>query len=37
MDLVSNYTVFVYLGVETPETCWATHKRQAINLWNCCI
>jgi hypothetical protein len=22
---------------ETPETCWATHKRQVINLWNCCI
>jgi hypothetical protein len=22
---------------ETPETCWATHKRQIINLWNCCI
>ena len=25
------------MGGETPETCWATHKRQAINLWNCCI
>ena len=24
-------------GGETPETCWATHKRQVINLWNCCI
>jgi len=22
---------------EAPETCWATHKRQVINLWNCCI
>jgi len=22
---------------EEPETCWATHKRQVINLWNCCI
>jgi hypothetical protein len=22
---------------ETPETCPATHKRQVINLWNCCI
>jgi len=20
-----------------PETCWTTHKRQVINLWNCCI
>jgi hypothetical protein len=25
------------MGVETPEACWATHKRQVINLWNCCI
>jgi len=25
------------MGGETPETCWATHKRQVINLWNCCI
>jgi len=25
------------IGVEAPETCWATHKRQVINLWNCCI
>ena len=25
------------MGEETPETCWATHKRQVINLWNCCI
>jgi len=25
------------MGVETPETCWATHKSQVINLWNCCI
>jgi len=24
-------------GEEAPETCWATHKRQVINLWNCCI
>jgi len=22
---------------ETPETCWATQKRQVINLWDCCI
>jgi hypothetical protein len=22
---------------KAPETCWATHKRQVINLWNCCI
>jgi hypothetical protein len=19
-----------------PKTCWATHERQVINLWNCC-
>jgi len=25
------------MGGETPETCWATHKRRVINLWNCCI
>jgi hypothetical protein len=25
------------MGVKAPETCWATHKRQVINLWNCCI
>jgi len=25
------------MGEETSETCWATHKRQVINLWNCCI
>jgi len=25
------------MGVEAPEIFWATHKRQVINLWNCCI
>jgi len=25
------------MGGKAPETCWAIHKRQAINLWNCCI
>jgi hypothetical protein len=25
------------MGVEAPETCWATHKRQIINMWDCCI
>ena len=25
------------MGVEAPETCWATHKHQVINLWNYCI
>ena len=25
------------MGVKTPETCWAVHKRQVINLRNCCI
>jgi len=24
------------MGGEAPETRWATHKRQVINLWNCC-
>jgi hypothetical protein len=25
------------MGVEAPETYWTKHKRQVINLWNCCI
>ena len=25
------------MAVEEPETCWVTHKRQVMNLWNCCI
>ena len=25
------------MGVRTPETCWAVHKRRVINLRNCCI
>jgi len=25
------------MGVTTPETCWAGHKHQVINLRNCCI
>jgi hypothetical protein len=25
------------MGVRTLETCWAVHKRQVINLRNCCI
>jgi len=25
------------MGEEASETCWVTHKRQVINLWNCCI
>jgi len=29
--------MLLMMGGETPETCWATHKRQVINLWNCCI
>jgi len=28
---------FLIMGGETPETCWATHKRQVINLWYCSI
>jgi len=30
-------SLLLMMGVEEPETCWATHKRQVINLWNCCI
>jgi hypothetical protein len=29
--------MLLMMGGETPETYWATHKRQVINLWNCCI
>jgi hypothetical protein len=29
--------MLLMMGVEAPKTCWATHKRQVINLWNCCI
>ena len=25
------------MGEEMPEICWATHKRQVINLRKCCI
>jgi hypothetical protein len=25
------------MGEDMPETCWTTHKRQVINLWNCYI
>jgi hypothetical protein len=25
------------MGVRTSETCWVVHKRQVINLRNCCI
>jgi len=25
------------MGGEASKTCWATHKCQVINLWNCCI
>jgi hypothetical protein len=25
------------MGVRTPETWWAVHKRQVMNLRNCCI
>jgi hypothetical protein len=25
------------MGVRTPKTCWAVHKRHVINLRNCCI
>jgi hypothetical protein len=29
--------MLLMMGGEAPETWWATHKRQVINLWNCCI
>jgi hypothetical protein len=27
----------VMMGMRTLETCWVVHKRQVINLRNCCI
>jgi hypothetical protein len=29
--------MLLMMGGEMPETFWATHKRQEINLWNCCM
>jgi hypothetical protein len=29
--------ILLMMGGKTPGTCYATHKRQVINLWNCCI
>jgi len=29
--------MLLMMGGEVPETCWATHKRQVINLCNCYI
>jgi len=29
-----NSCKLVMMGVEAPETCWPTQKRQAKNLWN---
>jgi hypothetical protein len=29
--------MLLMMGGMMPKTCWATHKRQVINLWNCCI
>ena len=28
---------FLMMGMRTPETCWAVHEHQVINLRNCCI
>jgi hypothetical protein len=35
--LLDVYVQLNMFGVRTPETCWAVHKRQVINLRNCCI
>jgi hypothetical protein len=29
--------LLLMMGGETPETCWAAHKRQVINFRSCCI
>ena len=31
------YFTFMMMGIMTPETCWATNKRQVINLEDCCV
>jgi hypothetical protein len=35
--LLDVYVQLLMMGVRTPETCWAVHKRQVINLRKCCI
>jgi hypothetical protein len=36
-DAATAVVELLMMGVRTPETCWAVHKRQVINLRNCCI
>jgi len=34
---VSLVAELLMMGARMPETCWAVHKHQVINLRNCCI
>jgi hypothetical protein len=36
-EAITAFVELLMMGVRTPETCWAVHKCQAINLRNSCI
>jgi hypothetical protein len=36
-EAATAFVEFLMIGASTPKTCWAVHKRQVINLRNCCI
>ena len=36
-EAITAVSELLMMGVSTPEACWAVHKRQVINLRNCCI
>jgi hypothetical protein len=36
-EAATTFYELVMMGVRTPETCFAVHKRQVLNLRMCCI
>jgi hypothetical protein len=36
-EAATAFVELLMIDVEAHETCWAIHKRQVINLWNCCF
>jgi hypothetical protein len=36
-EAASAVVELLMMGVRTPETCWAVHKREVRNLRDCCI
>ena len=36
-DAATTVVELLMMGARTPETCWAVHKHQVINVRNCCI